>query len=49
MKYGVSSISLKTTGSVQEGIRGCVSMISSPDDFARLESYLRAFHRDHPF
>ena len=49
MKYGVSSISLKTTGSVQEGIRGCVSMISSPDDFARLESYLQAFHRDHPF
>ncbi|MBD5204405.1 MAG: pyridoxal phosphate-dependent aminotransferase [Bacteroidales bacterium] len=47
MRYGVSSISLPSTGSEQNGIRVCVSMISDDKDFDTLEERLRAFHKDH--
>ncbi len=47
MRYGVSSISLPSTGSEQEGIRVTVSMISSAEDMERLESRLRQFDADH--
>lgn len=48
IRYGVSSIALLTTGSEQEGIRACVSMISTDDDFARLRRFLAEFRKDHP-
>lgn len=48
IRYGVSSIALLTTGSEQEGIRACVSMISHDDDFERLRRYLGEFRKDHP-
>lgn len=47
IRYGVSSISLVSTGSEQEGIRACVSAISDDETFARLERFLRKFHEDH--
>ena len=48
IRYGVSSIGLTTTGSEQDGIRACVSMISHDDDFERLRRYLAEFRKDHP-
>lgn len=44
MKYGISSISLPSTGSEQEGIRVTVSMISSAEDMEMLSERLKAFH-----
>ena len=48
MRYGISAITLDSTGSDQQGIRVCVSMVSTPDDFRRLEERLKAFAKDHP-
>ena len=48
MRYGISAITLDSTGSDQQGIRVCVSMVSTPDDFKRLEERLKAFAKDHP-
>ncbi|WP_304422607.1 pyridoxal phosphate-dependent aminotransferase [uncultured Duncaniella sp.] len=48
MRYGVSTISLPSTGSRQEGLRVCVSMLNDPDTFSRLEERLAAFHKNHP-
>ena len=47
MRYGVSSISLPSTGSEQNGVRVCVSMISDDESFARLNERLKAFNNDH--
>lgn len=47
IRYGVSSIALQSTGSEQEGIRACVSMISDDEAFARLERFLKKFNEDH--
>lgn len=47
IRYGVSSIPLVSTGSRQEGIRACVSMISDDEAFSRLESFLKKFNEDH--
>lgn len=47
MRYGVSSISLPSTGSEQNGIRVCVSMISEDEDFKRLDQRLKAFKDEH--
>ena len=45
--YGISSITLNTTGSLQEGIRACTSRM--PDElFDILEQRLKAFKTDHP-
>ena len=43
LRYGVSSISLPSTGSDQEGIRVTVSMISSDEEMQRLGERLAAF------
>lgn len=43
MRYGISSISLPSTGSEQEGIRVTVSMISEDADMERLRQRLEAF------
>lgn len=47
IRYGISSISLPSTGSEQNGVRICVSMISDDEAFRTLEERLRAFDRDH--
>lgn len=47
IRYGVSSIPLVSTGSRQEGIRACVSMISDDEAFSRLERFLKKFNEDH--
>lgn len=43
LRYGISSISLPSTGSEQEGIRVTVSMISEQEDMNRLCNRLKAF------
>lgn len=48
LRYGVSTISLPSTGSKQEGLRVCVSMLTSDDTVRALAERLEAFHRDHP-
>lgn len=45
--YGISAISLKTTGSTREGIRACVSQVQ-PEQFGDLEKRLIAFAEDFP-
>jgi len=47
LRYGVSTISLPSTGSKQQGVRVCVSMLSSDEHFNRLAERLAAFHNDH--
>lgn len=44
--YGISSITLNTTGSEQQGIRACTSRMSE-NLFDVLEQRLKAFHADH--
>lgn len=48
LRYGVAAISLPSTGSEQDGIRVCVSMIKTDDAFDTLDRRLHAFHKDHP-
>lgn len=45
--YGVSSISLSTTGSDQQGVRACTSRMRD-DLYGIMEERMRAFHEDHP-
>lgn len=45
--YGVSAISLRTTGSEQQGMRVCTSMVKE-DDYALLDERLRIFNENHP-
>ncbi|MCM1290971.1 MAG: pyridoxal phosphate-dependent aminotransferase [Prevotella sp.] len=47
MRYGISAISLDSTGSEQNGVRICVSMISDDVAFKNLETRLKAFQHDH--
>ena len=44
--YGVSAISLSTTGSNQEGLRACTSFIK-PHQYALLEERLKLFKENH--
>ncbi|MDD3387132.1 MAG: pyridoxal phosphate-dependent aminotransferase [Prevotella sp.] len=46
MYYGVSSISLSTTGSRQQGVRACVSRMQE-ELYPAMEERMRAFHADH--
>lgn len=48
LRYGVSTISLPSTGSKQQGLRVCVSMLNDDLTFRQLEERLRAFNADHP-
>lgn len=48
LRYGVSTISLPATGSLQEGLRVCVSMLSDPETFRQLSSRLAKFNNDYP-
>lgn len=45
--YGVSSISLSTTGSEQQGVRACTSRMRD-DLYEVLEERMKQFHQDHP-
>jgi aspartate/methionine/tyrosine aminotransferase len=47
LHYGVSAISLSTTGSLQQGVRGCTSRMRD-DLYPLLEERMRAFREDHP-
>lgn len=46
MYYGVSSISLSTTGSEQQGVRDCTSRMRE-ELYPILEERMKAFHEDH--
>ena len=46
MYYGISSISLGTTGSLQNGVRACVSRMRE-ELFPVLEERVKAFNKDH--
>lgn len=48
LRYGVSTISLPSTGSRKQGVRVCVSMLSTNDLYEMLGERLEAFHTDHP-
>lgn len=45
LRYGISTISLPSTGSRQQGLRVCVSMLSDPKLFDMLDERLAAFDR----
>lgn len=47
MYYGVSSISLATTGSDQQGVRACTSRMRE-ELYPVLEERMKAFRADHP-
>ena len=47
MYYGVSSISLSTTGSDQQGVRACTSRMRE-ELYPVLEERMKAFKADHP-
>ena len=47
MYYGVSAISLSTTGSQQQGLRACTSFIK-PNQYALLEERLMLFKKNNP-
>ena len=46
--YGVSSINLDTTGSLQPGVRACTSRMRD-ELYPVLEERMKAFREDHPF
>lgn len=46
MRYGVASISLPSTGSLQNGLRVCVSMINDEEGYNALNNRLAVFHND---
>lgn len=47
LRYGISTISLPSTGSKQEGLRICVSMLTDDKLFDSLNDRLKKFHTDH--
>ena len=47
LRYGVAAISLPSTGSEQNGLRVCVSMIKDDHEFDTLNERLAKFHAEH--
>lgn len=47
LRYGISSISLPSTGSTKHGVRACVSLMKDKELFDKLESRLKQFNNDH--
>ena len=47
LRYGISAISLPCTGSKRDGVRVCVSMMTDPRQFTKLNELLKKFHDDH--
>lgn len=48
ISYGVSSINLDTTGSLEAGVRACTSRMRD-ELYLVLEERMQMFHRDHPY
>ncbi len=46
MRYGISTIPLRSTGSCQEGLRVCVSMMTDEEHFTHLNERLQMFKND---
>ena len=47
IRYGMSTISLSTTGSHQQGVRVCVSQLNRPEQFEMLKERLQLFSANH--
>lgn len=47
LRYGVASISLPSTGSEQNGVRVCVSVVADDESFGMLDERLKKFDKDH--
>lgn len=47
MRHGISAITLSSTGSEQDGVRICVSTLSTDEDFETLNQRLKAFKNEH--
>lgn len=47
IQYGMSTISLSTTGSHQQGVRVCVSQLNRPEQFEMLKERLQLFSANH--
>lgn len=47
MRYGMCTISLSMTGSLQQGVRVCVSQLNEPEHFDMLQERLRLFNERH--
>lgn len=47
MRHGISAITLSSTGSEQDGVRICVSTLSTDTDFETLNQRLKAFRDEH--
>lgn len=47
LRYGIATISLPSTGSMQHGVRVCVSMLTNEESFSRLSSHLKLFDDGH--
>lgn len=47
LRHGVAAISLPSTGSVQDGLRICVSTIIEDEQFRTLDKRLKGFHDEH--
>jgi len=48
LRHGIATISLPSTGSLQHGLRVCVSMLTRPELFETLSSRLKDFANAHP-
>lgn len=48
MRHGISAISLKSTGSRQQGVRVCVPLLTDREQFERLEKRLKQFNANNP-
>ena len=49
LRYGIATISLPCTGSTQDGVRVCISVISDENEFSILDERLKRFDDDHKF
>lgn len=47
LRYGICGLPLPSTGSEQQGLRICVSLLKTASDFEQLKNRLDAFKRDH--
>lgn len=47
LRHGISTITLSSTGSEQNGVRVCVSTLSTDKDFEILDQRLKAFKNEH--
>lgn len=47
LRFGIATIALPCTGSVQDGVRICVSKVDSDEVFSQLSERLKLFHNEH--